>query len=87
MTSFRLGRRIRNSVSLRPLKVILSDKAHRKYILEKSRFIPQKLPAEFQKVVIAMLQILNILVPRITTTNILSEWECQSGKLLHAIMF
>ena len=40
-----------------------------------------------------MLQNLNILAPRkvhvhvITTINILSEWECQSRELLHAIMF
>ena len=32
--------------------MILSDKTHRKYILENSRFIPQKLPAELQRVVI-----------------------------------
>ena len=43
-TSFRLGRKIRKSI--RPLKVILSDKAHRKYKLDISRFIPQKLSAE-----------------------------------------
>ena len=50
MTSFRLGRK--SNHTMRPLKVILSDKSHRKFLLDNARLIPNKLPVKWQKVVI-----------------------------------
>ena len=50
VTAFRLGRKSNHKI--RPLKVILSDKSHSKFLLDNARFIPNKLPVKWQKVVI-----------------------------------
>ena len=50
VTSFRLGRKTNHKI--RPLKVILSYKSHRTFLLDNTRFIPNKLPVKWQKVVI-----------------------------------
>lgn len=50
VTTFRLGKKNRNVV--RPLKVILSDKSHRKFLLDNAKHIPRKLPTRLQRVVI-----------------------------------
>lgn len=50
VTTFRLGKKNRNVV--RPLKVILSDKSHRKFLLDNAKRIPRKLPTRLQRVVI-----------------------------------
>ena len=47
---FRLGKPLPDKC--RPLKVILSNKAHRKFLLDNGRFIPTKAMAEFRRVVI-----------------------------------
>ena len=50
MSSFRLGRKSENKI--RPIKLILSDKSHRKFIIDNEKHIPRKVPAVWQRVVI-----------------------------------
>ena len=76
--------------SLRSLILILRSK---KTVLRRETSMVAKRIISLQARLSVMLQNLNILAPRkvhvhvITTSNILSEWECQSPELLHAIMF
>ena len=51
MTCFRLGKKQANKI--RPLKVILAEKAQRKFTLENAKFIPTKLPPEWENVIIS----------------------------------
>ena len=50
MSSFRLGKKSENKT--RPIKLILSDKSHRKFIIENAKHIPRKVPTLWQRVVI-----------------------------------
>ena len=47
---FRLGRR--NPISSRPLKVILQNRAHRKYLLDNAKYIEEKAPHSLKRVII-----------------------------------
>ena len=51
VTCFRLGKKQANKI--RPLKVILAEKAQWKFMLENAKFIPTKLPPEWKKVIIS----------------------------------
>ena len=51
MTCFRLGKKQANKI--RPLKIILAEKAQRRFMLENAKFIPTKLPPEWKKVIIS----------------------------------
>ena len=48
---FRLGKKQANKI--RPLKVILAEKAQRKFMLENVKFIPTKVPPEWINVIIS----------------------------------
>ena len=50
MSSFRLGRKSENKI--RPIKLILSDSSHRKFIIGNAKHIPRKVPTLWQRVVI-----------------------------------
>ena len=50
MSSFRLGRKSENKI--RPIKLILRDKSHRKFIIENAKHIPRKVPTLWHRVVI-----------------------------------
>lgn len=47
---FRLGRR--NPANTRPLKVILQNRAHRKYLLDNAKHIKEKVPPRLKRVII-----------------------------------
>ena len=51
VTSFRLGKKQANKI--RPLKVLLAEKAQRKFMLENAKFIPTKLPPEWKNVIVS----------------------------------
>ena len=51
VTCFRLGKKQANKT--RPLKVILAEKAQRKFMLENAKFIPTKLPPEWKNVIVS----------------------------------
>ncbi|MEW8545300.1 MAG: hypothetical protein AB2693_17395, partial [Candidatus Thiodiazotropha sp.] len=51
VTSFRLGRKQVNKI--RPLKVILAEKAHRKFLLDNAKFISSKVNISFRNVIIS----------------------------------
>ena len=50
MSSFRLGRKSENKI--RPIKLIVNDKSHRKFIIDNAKHIPRKVPTVWQRVVI-----------------------------------
>ena len=50
VAQFRLGRR--NPTSSRPLKVILQNRAHRKYLLDNAKYIKEKAPHSLKRVII-----------------------------------
>ena len=50
VTSYRLGKR--DDSKIRPLKVILEDRAQRKFILDNSKSIPSKAHPRFQNIIV-----------------------------------
>ena len=48
---FRLGKKLPNKI--RPLKVILAEKSHRKFMLDNAKFIPTKLPQHLKNLIIS----------------------------------
>ena len=51
VTLFRLGKKLDDKI--RPLKVVLDSKSERKFLLENAKFIEEKVPEKFKRVIIS----------------------------------
>ena len=51
MICFRLGRK--HETQNRPLKIVLANKSHRKYLLDNAKTLPEKAPTYMKDVIIS----------------------------------